>query len=180
MPMGPPYNPTTPAENPDRARYKLLQQKLITDRGPDPESWSSVLSVIWYRPDPSGQPAYWTYRHIKVKDVIDGMSNSMMIMECAGRPDSWGKGHVLIHENGNVTGSGWANDLSWYDVHEECGGGQMINCHNNNEIYSFHNSGANFAFGDGSVHFIQESINPEVFTSLFTRAGADIVSEGAY
>jgi prepilin-type processing-associated H-X9-DG protein len=81
----------------------------------------------------------------------------------------------LKSELGNVSGSGWANDLSWYDIHDECGGGQMMNCHNNNEIYSFHNGGCNFAFGDGSVHFIQENIDPEEFVSLFTRAASDIV-----
>jgi prepilin-type N-terminal cleavage/methylation domain-containing protein/prepilin-type processing-associated H-X9-DG protein len=181
MPLPRPYDDSPDPEDVNRARYKLLQQKLITDRGADPESWCSVLSVIWYK-DPPNQTApdnRWVYRHVKLKDVSDGTSNTFMLFECSGRPDAWGKGGILEHEKGSVSGSGWANDLSWFDIHDECGGGQMINCHNNNEIYSFHNTGANFVFGDGSVHFIQESIHPEAFTSLFTRAGSDIVPDGA-
>jgi prepilin-type N-terminal cleavage/methylation domain-containing protein/prepilin-type processing-associated H-X9-DG protein len=163
------------ANDPARARYKLLQQKLINDRGPDPENWSSILSVIWYT-EPGTTKL--NYRHIKIKDVTDGMSNSWMLFEAAGRPDKWLRGGVL-DESAVVTGAGWSNDLSWFDVHDECGGGQMMNCHNDNEIYSFHPSGANFAMGDGSVRLFQESINPEVFTSLFTRQAGDILPEGA-
>ena len=44
-----------------------------------------------------------------------------------------------------------------------------------NEIYSFHPDGANFLYGDGGVHFHADSMHPETFVSLFTRAGGDIV-----
>jgi prepilin-type processing-associated H-X9-DG protein len=166
------------ANDPARARYKLLQAKLIKDRGPDVENWSSILSVIWTT---SGSAP--SYRPIKIKDVTDGMSNSFMLFECCGRPDIW-RGNELVEDPTNpnlaASGSGWANDLSWYDVHDECGGGQMINCHNNNEIYSFHPGAANFVFVDASVHFIQQNINPEVFTSLFTRQAEDVVEANAY
>ena len=40
----------------------------------------------------------------------------------------------------------------------------------------FHPGGAMFLYGDGSVHFHSESMNPETFVSLFTRAGGDIVA----
>ena len=53
----------------------------------------------------------------------------------------------------------------------------MMNCTNDNEIYSFHIGGCNFTMGDGSVRLIQESLDPEVFMSLFTRAGADVVGQ---
>jgi prepilin-type N-terminal cleavage/methylation domain-containing protein/prepilin-type processing-associated H-X9-DG protein len=38
---------------------------------------------------------------------------------------------------------------------------------------SFHTSGSNFAFGDGSVHFISYSVSPTVLTNLSTRAGGE-------
>jgi prepilin-type processing-associated H-X9-DG protein len=44
---------------------------------------------------------------------------------------------------------------------------------NNQEIYSLHAGGANFAYGDGSVHFHSESIAPAAFVSLFTANAGD-------
>ena len=56
----------------------------------------------------------------------------------------------------------------------------MINCSNAGEVYSFHTGGANFCFGDGSIHFLEESLAPEVFVSLYTMAGGDIVNDSAF
>ena len=76
-----------------------------------------------------------------------------------------------------ATGRNWADHQSFFDVHETCGETQMMNCTNDNEIYSFHVGGCNFTMGDGSVRLVQESIDPEVFVSLFTRAGNDVVGQ---
>jgi prepilin-type processing-associated H-X9-DG protein len=40
---------------------------------------------------------------------------------------------------------------------------------------SFHSSGVNAAFGDGSVHFLDNSIQLAVWRSLSTRAGGEVV-----
>jgi prepilin-type processing-associated H-X9-DG protein len=45
---------------------------------------------------------------------------------------------------------------------------------------SFHPGGANFAFADGSVHFIKDSINMIVYQSLGTRGGGEVVSADSY
>jgi hypothetical protein len=34
-----------------------------------------------------------------------------------------------------------------------------------------------FAYGDAAVQFEKESMDPEVFVSLFTRAAGDVVGE---
>ena len=52
-----------------------------------------------------------------------------------------------------------------------------MNCSNYDEIYSFHVGGANFLFGDGSCTFLTESLDVDIFVSLFTRAGDDIVRQ---
>jgi prepilin-type processing-associated H-X9-DG protein len=45
---------------------------------------------------------------------------------------------------------------------------------------SFHPGGANFAFADGSVHFIKDSINMLTYQSLGTRGGGEVVSADSY
>jgi prepilin-type processing-associated H-X9-DG protein len=41
-------------------------------------------------------------------------------------------------------------------------------------FYSYHPQGANFLFGDGSVHFLRSSINPATYQALATIAGGEV------
>jgi prepilin-type N-terminal cleavage/methylation domain-containing protein/prepilin-type processing-associated H-X9-DG protein len=45
---------------------------------------------------------------------------------------------------------------------------------------SFHPGGANFAFADGSVKFIKNSVNYQTYRGLGTRAGAEVISSDSY
>jgi hypothetical protein len=168
------------------AKNKLLAAPAkIRDRGIDGNNWSSVLAhFLVPASSPPNATTNWvddyTQDPVRVRNVTDGMSNSIMIVECAGRPDLWEAGvYKPTDASGNpisVKGIGWADDQNWFVIHNVCGETQMMNCNNNNEIYSFHNGGCNFIFGDASVHFLQEAIDPDVFVSLFTRAGDDVVN----
>jgi prepilin-type processing-associated H-X9-DG protein len=45
-------------------------------------------------------------------------------------------------------------------------------------FYSYHaGRGANFLFGDGSVHFLTSTINPYTFQYLCTIAGGEIAND---
>jgi prepilin-type N-terminal cleavage/methylation domain-containing protein len=120
----------------------------------------------------------------KMSNIVDGTSNTWMVVEGAGRPDSWCGGSKGNYNAGafacnpgggalEVSGSQWASDESEFWVHDVCGAEQMMNCHNNNEIYSFHISGCQYLYGDGAVHFVQQDIAAEAFVSLFTRDEED-------
>ena len=50
----------------------------------------------------------------------------------------------------------------------------------NEEPYSFHPGGVNALFGDGSVHFIKNSVNLVTFRSLLTLNGGETISSDAY
>ncbi len=106
--------------------------------------------------------------------VRDGLSNSILMFEDAGRPYNYKDG--FRNGTGTVSGARWADNEAYFHVHDVCGGTSTSNCNNNNEIYSFHAGGCVYVYGDGSVHFLGDSLDPEAFAALFTRAAGDIVS----
>jgi prepilin-type processing-associated H-X9-DG protein len=48
------------------------------------------------------------------------------------------------------------------------------------DIYSFHTGGANIAFADGSVRFVQTSVSIVVLAGLVTKAGAEVIDSSSY
>jgi len=107
------------------------------------------------------------------REVTDGPSNTFMLFEDSGRPLEYVDGQLVDKES--VKGFRWADRDQKFTLKEICGEAQMFNCDNKNEIYSFHPGGAMFLYGDASVHFHAETIEPNTFVSLFTRAGDDII-----
>jgi prepilin-type processing-associated H-X9-DG protein len=45
---------------------------------------------------------------------------------------------------------------------------------------SWHPGGANFAFGDGSVRFIKQSLSQDVFEALGHRADGKMINASSY
>ena len=111
-------------------------------------------------------------------EVTDGLSNTFFLFEDSARPDYWlnGKKQATSSPAGNHQWADPANRIT-IQVISSCKGKTYFNCNNGNEIYSFHagNSGANFLFGDGSVKFVRDSIAPQTFLALYTRAGGEVV-----
>jgi prepilin-type N-terminal cleavage/methylation domain-containing protein/prepilin-type processing-associated H-X9-DG protein len=127
----------------------------------------------------------------RVTDVRDGMSSTILVVECAARP--------LVFRNGSVSsvaendqGIGWADSEGAFSLDgattdgsaEGCGpaGGctKVINARNDNEPFSFHHDGGNFLFADGHVQFVDESVSLTVFATLCTKHGGEIVSAVGY
>ena len=133
------------------AKTTLIAAGSIKDRS----SWESVLQT----------------KQVTAANVIDGLSNPYLYFEDGGRPTKYGKGGKLI--TGTVSGSRWADVDNYFHVHDTCGSA-MTNCHNGNEIFSFHTGDTVISMADGSVHFESEGISPEVFVSLFTASAGDI------
>jgi prepilin-type N-terminal cleavage/methylation domain-containing protein/prepilin-type processing-associated H-X9-DG protein len=138
-----------------RVYRPLIDSGAITPR----QSWVSIIQD-YSRPTAAAE-------------VHDGLSNSFLFFEDGGRPFRYvGR----QREPGEQTGGLWADHRGYFCVHVLCNNTQMTNCSNLNEIYSFHPGGCNYAYGDGGVRFHRQSIDPEVFVSLFTMAAGDLVS----
>jgi prepilin-type N-terminal cleavage/methylation domain-containing protein len=115
--------------------------------------------------------------------IRDGLSQTFLLEEDAGRPELWRMGRRI---SGNSTNGAWADPdfeiaLDGSD-RGYVGGGQkmgtcVINCTNDNEAYSFHRGGVYVLLADGSVHFISETIHIRTFAALTTCASNDVVAE---
>ncbi|HTN75912.1 MAG TPA: DUF1559 domain-containing protein [Pirellulaceae bacterium] len=136
------------------ARTTLISSNFITDR----KIWESVL-----QPD-----------QVTTAQIRDGLSNSFLYFEDGGRPGNYKKAGL---QSGTISGARWADVESYFHVHDTCGGTSMSNCHNNNEIFSFHPGGCVYSMADGSTRFEAETIAPEVFVSLFTSMANDVVGQ---
>lgn len=115
-----------------------------------------------------------------IAEIVDGASNTMLLSECAGRPQHWQFGKMVSATSGSD--GGWADDNNEYITHgsnlTDTGspGPCHTNCHNGNEVYSFHTGGANHVFGDGSVKFIRQSMDIRLFVKYLTRRGNDVIT----
>jgi prepilin-type N-terminal cleavage/methylation domain-containing protein len=111
-----------------------------------------------------------------VATVTDGLSNTFLFCEDAGRPEFWVKGKR--DPNRQLNDGGWGNHESDYGLDGAVSGTTtspgncVINCHNDNETYAFHPGGAQHVFGDGSTAFLSEDITPQVYAALITARGS--------
>jgi prepilin-type N-terminal cleavage/methylation domain-containing protein/prepilin-type processing-associated H-X9-DG protein len=115
----------------------------------------------------------------RLADVLDGSSNTIMIAECAGRPQLWRRRTKV--SNVWLSGGPWASrNLLWCRGAITDGtaffGRCAINCTNDREVYSFHAGAANVVYADGSVHFLNENLDIRNFAQLVTYAGGEVVS----
>jgi prepilin-type N-terminal cleavage/methylation domain-containing protein/prepilin-type processing-associated H-X9-DG protein len=133
--------------------------------------------------------------------VTDGLSNTIMLAESAGRPQVYRRGQSFGSPPAErVNGGGWARPASDFDVKGSTPDGVSVpgscplNCTNGldtgshgfpdpvygtngtSEAYAFHPGAANMLLGDGSVRLVNANINIVLFASLATRAGGEVVS----
>jgi prepilin-type N-terminal cleavage/methylation domain-containing protein len=110
----------------------------------------------------------------RLEQVTDGLSFSIMLFEDGGRPFHYVQGSL---GTGTPSGSQWADVNNYFDTNSPsaiCGDGDRVwNCDNDNEIYCFHSGGCVFLYGDDAVRFHPDSMDINVFVSLFTRAAGD-------
>ena len=155
------------------------------------DSWLTLNNV----PHQAGQDAKGLLKGNylrRIAEVTDGLSNTIMFSEDAGRPNLYLAGKqipigtlVPNYNNGKPTDASNGSGAGWSDYGSEFYtdgdfSNQHTNWSSNNEVYAFHPGGANHVFADGSVHFVKATTAPKVFTALITYNGGEILSSDSY
>jgi len=134
---------------------------------------------------------------VRLSEVTDGLSNTIMAVECAGRPNLYQRNRLIPDGTTPKTWSGtasvtrpfptggvWASHLKGFLVDGAQSDGNTlirpgicsINCSNDNEVYAFHTSGANVLKADGSVLFVSASLPIEQLAAWVSRNGGEIAT----
>lgn len=134
---------------------------------------------------------------VKLAEITDGLSNTILVVECAGRPSLYQKRRLVPDGAAPKTWSGtasvtrpfptggvWASHNKGFLVAGSQNDGNtairpgtcLINCSNDNEIYSFHPGGANVLMSDGSVTFLSEAVALELVVAMVSRNGREVVT----
>jgi prepilin-type N-terminal cleavage/methylation domain-containing protein len=136
----------------------------------------------------------------RMSNVTDGLSNTIGILESAGRPGNWRRGK----QNGStpttrVNGGGWARPASDLLFAGEKADGSGLNgttamnatngfavgsgypdgtygTEGTSSPYSFHTGGITVLMGDGSVKFVAENVDFNTFVGALTRNNGEITS----
>jgi prepilin-type processing-associated H-X9-DG protein len=154
-------------------------------------------------PPASGSPGLGILAYnmtTRLRDITDGTSKTIMYAESAGRPYLYRRGRLIeSFPEKRVNGGGWCRPASDISIDGSSGDGSTdtgpcaINCTNGAEMgstfphpyyvsvgtgepYSFHPGGANFCMGDGSVRWINDSIDIREFARLVTRNGGELTA----
>jgi prepilin-type N-terminal cleavage/methylation domain-containing protein len=130
-------------------------------------------------------------------DVTDGLSNTLMVIESAGRPQIYQLGRAIgAVPAQKVNGGGWARPASDLDFLPSTPDGSTfpgscaVGCTNGfnypayaappfgtegtSAPYSFHTGLIVAAFGDGSVRTISNTVSVYTFATLVTASGGEI------
>jgi prepilin-type N-terminal cleavage/methylation domain-containing protein/prepilin-type processing-associated H-X9-DG protein len=122
-----------------------------------------------------------------LNQISDGLSNTLLISELAGRPYDYilGVQQPVEGERFPNWWGPWASYNSciyktWSADGTTAGGPCTINCSNSWGIYSFHKGGANAVFCDGSVRFLRVGLDRDVFAAIVTKSGGESFSGEAF
>jgi prepilin-type processing-associated H-X9-DG protein len=111
-------------------------------------------------------------KSIAFKQVVDGLSKTVMVGETLPGHYVWNGAFVP-----NFPVSGMTIPINTMETDDgQHGGHTLILWAITSGFKSLHPGGANFVMGDGSVHFVQEGIDHQVYASLGTRAGKEAVA----
>ena len=148
---------------------------------PNLANYTGVKLGPWGSIQYGGNLTPMSYEPGRFARVSDGLSNTILIGERAGRPDWYRHGqqvdpypysdspYAIDHHQ---AAWGISTHIHWLFSRRD----QKINDTNERGIYSFHNAGANVGLADGSVRFLPDTIQQKILNALITRSAGDIAA----
>ncbi len=133
---------------------------------------------VWGRPTFDNETVSGNLTHDlagKFRDVSDGLSNTIMLVERGGRPIHMVDGRPKVTTDNPNAGyhgqSGWSasNTFFWRINYPDVG----VNHDNALGIYSDHAGGAYVALADGSVTFLSESTDIAMLAKMIGRSDGE-------
>ena len=203
--------PSTPGGPLQHPRFKTVAPTwgaaaadYMGSSGPNPGLWTAVPAIV-STPDPGNRNRVGFFagtvqpgrKGRQARQMTDGLSQSIAIVESAGRPQVWAFGRMV--PNSGLSSSpagtkyyvslcGWADpntndstgfrfDPSQTDPANQsvAPGPQIVNGSNHGGIYAFHPGGANVLLADASVRFLDVAASPDVVAAMLTVQAGDTV-----
>ncbi len=145
---------------------------LLADRDPPPEIYGRG-----YAETPSDLGLFYAGSKRRLRNITDGTSNTFAVGE-----------RYWDGEPVTSTGEGWAPSVGaiWLGANSAFWGTTSVTADaftpmnsplSGLDMSSLHPSGANFLFVDGSVHYLNDSINLNTYQGLSTIAGEEVVAD---
>ncbi len=162
--------------------------------------WNAITgSNPAYPGDDSIKAVLGTNAYTKLAAITDGLTNTIMIAEAAGRPARWEfaklsqpyagapsaymngpwahSGNDIAVDGSKVTVTSGVKTASTLSAVADVPSACAVNCTNQGEIYSFHTGGSNVILGDCSVKFMAETIDLRTLMLVCSRADGTPVSD---
>lgn len=159
----------------------LIARELVEGHGGagnfDPV-WDGILQVDSVVVNASGKVTTTDRRKVRAAQVTDGLSNTFLFFESGGKPWIYAYGDALGEDASANNEFRWASGDTVMELQFYCGDSQIVNCSNRDRIYGFHGTGCNIAYGDGSVAFHTDDMEPRLLVALFTMRGSEVVERG--
>jgi prepilin-type N-terminal cleavage/methylation domain-containing protein/prepilin-type processing-associated H-X9-DG protein len=155
------------------------------DYGPAAAVASNLAGYLGWPASASRAGPFKPDVYTKMLEITDGTSNTILLPEIAGKYELYQtKGDTGTTISLNYGGAGgWGdgttggNSLRGSDATGTIQPGPCgINCSNDLGYYSFHATGINAAFCDGSVRFIQSGIDIGTLAALTTASNGEVIA----
>ena len=153
-----------------------------------PGFWGTAWDDAIANRGPGALRGYFAYRiaqvpPVRIASVTDGTSNTIIVGETIPAQDA--DSNFWDH-NGCTFGT--TIPINWQTLRVPTDGTLPFGIADWQNRFSYaskgakskHPGGANFCFGDGSVHFLKSSINAVTYCALGSRNGAEVISADAF
>jgi len=118
-----------------------------------------------------------TVPDVGTRDILDGLSHTIMIGECPEGLHSIWIGHKNVFDQSVPLDARVRPGTRWVPCMSPFASPSGGVCDYGQEFHSYHVGGSGFSFADGSSHFLVGNIDIKVFASLLSRRGGEVVQE---